>query len=89
MRQFQINANPEVGALVLLLVLENADVSPSELWNKIRTGQSDSLFAAEAQKIEHEHDSPELWTYLKASCCKLQGRRFPPDGPDIRFFDGK
>jgi hypothetical protein len=31
--QFQINANAEVGALVL--VLANADVSPSELWNKI------------------------------------------------------
>jgi len=31
--------NPEVGALVL--VLENADVSPSEQWNKIMTGQWD------------------------------------------------
>jgi hypothetical protein len=36
LRQFQINANPEVAALVL--VLENADASPSELWNKIMTG---------------------------------------------------
>jgi hypothetical protein len=42
--------------LVLLLVLENADVSPSGRWNKIITGESDSLFAAVVQQIEHEHD---------------------------------
>jgi|SRR6516225_5336497 hypothetical protein len=44
-----------------VVVLENADGSPSELWNKIMMEQSDSLFAAEAQQIEHddehEHDS--------------------------------
>jgi hypothetical protein len=35
-----------VGGLVLVLVLENADVSPPERWNKITTGGSDSLFAS-------------------------------------------
>ena len=41
---------------MLPLVLENADISPSRLWNKIIKGKSDFLFAAEAQHIEHEHD---------------------------------
>jgi hypothetical protein len=37
-------------------VLENADVSESERLNKIILRESDCLFAAEAQHIEHEHD---------------------------------
>jgi len=39
-----------------VLVLENVDVSPSRLWNKIIKGKSDFFFAGEAQQIEHEHD---------------------------------
>ena len=42
-----------------MLVLENADVSPSRLWNKIIKGKSDFFFAAEAQQIEHEHDDEQ------------------------------
>jgi hypothetical protein len=41
---------------VLVLMLENADVLLSKRLNKIIMGKSDSLFAAEAQQIEHEHD---------------------------------
>ena len=41
---------------MLLLVLENADVWPSERLNKIIMGESDSLFAAEAEQIEHEQE---------------------------------
>jgi len=51
-------------------------------------GQSDSLFAAEAQRIEHEQNSPELSTYLKASCCKLQGRSFCATGQTSGFLMG-
>jgi hypothetical protein len=49
-----------------VLVLENADISPSRLWNKIIKGKSDFLFAAEAQQIEHEHDAAvaTLWRAL-------------------------
>ena len=35
-------------------------LSPSRLWNKIIKGKSDFFFAAEAQQIEHEHDSSKL-----------------------------
>jgi hypothetical protein len=42
--------------LVLLLVLENADVSPSDRLNEIIMRESDFIFTAEAQRIEHEHD---------------------------------
>jgi hypothetical protein len=41
---------------LLVLVLEEADVSLSERLKRIIMGESDSLFAAEAQQIEHEHD---------------------------------
>ena len=41
--------------LVVVLVLENADVSPSERSNKIHY-EADSLFAVQAQHIEHEHE---------------------------------
>ena len=47
-----------MGSFVLVLLLENADVLPSERSNKIITG--DSLFAAEAQHIEHEHDDEHV-----------------------------
>ncbi|MBV8278063.1 MAG: hypothetical protein JO170_22760 [Verrucomicrobia bacterium] len=45
-------------ALVFVLLLENADVSPSERWHKSLRREQNSLFAAEAQQIEHddEHD---------------------------------
>jgi hypothetical protein len=42
--------------LLLVLVLENADVPPSERLNKSIMRESDFSFAAEAQQIEHEHD---------------------------------
>jgi hypothetical protein len=35
--------------LVLLLVLENANVSPSEWWNKMITGESDPFLAGPAR----------------------------------------
>jgi len=43
---------------VFVLLLENADVSPSERWHKSLRREQNSLFAAEAQQIEHddEHD---------------------------------
>jgi hypothetical protein len=37
-------------------VLENADVSPSQRLNKIIMRESDSILAAKAQQLEHEHD---------------------------------
>jgi hypothetical protein len=39
-----------------VLVLENADVSPSQRLNKIIMRESDSILAAKAQQLEHEHD---------------------------------
>jgi hypothetical protein len=35
--------------LVLLLVLENANVSPSGRWNKMITGESDPFLAGQAR----------------------------------------
>jgi hypothetical protein len=52
------------GGFVLVLELEDAGVSSSERWNKNSYQESNSLFAAEAQQIEHElddeHDSPNF-----------------------------
>jgi hypothetical protein len=44
---------PYRSSLELVLLLEDADASPLERLNKIIRRESDSLFAVEAQYIEH------------------------------------
>jgi hypothetical protein len=45
----QFSLKSELKELVLLLVLENADVSPSGRWNKMITEESDPFFAGQAR----------------------------------------
>ena len=47
------------------LVLENAHVPPTERWNKITTGRSDSLFASEQIEHELEHESANFGIWVQ------------------------